>query len=255
MQRIGATGGTDVSGWQPGPGPHQQPGYGQQQPGFGQQPGYGNQGFGPPPGFGQNSGQPGYGPGPQQPPPPRRKSRVGLIIALAVGIPVLVIGGLILALVLVSAGAVNPLTRSEFARVYEPGDALLGGTIQERNTIPDAAAMLGTPRQPCEYAMTSAVRLTDEWAVSGSDETEPAVLSGRFADAAGAEQALELVEGCATGLGSGEVEGTRWAELVVGRDQMVAVQRANITAFVIRPNTGGEQVARDVAAEVERSAA
>jgi hypothetical protein len=78
-----------------------QPGYGQPgiaQPGYGQ-PGYGQQGYGQP-GYGQPGyGQPGYGqPGYGQPgygAPPAKKSRMGLVIAAAALVVVVVALGLI----------------------------------------------------------------------------------------------------------------------------------------------------------------
>jgi hypothetical protein len=106
--------------WSPPPGaqpPQPAPGsqYGQAGPSYGQQPyvqqpygqpPYGQPPYGPP-GYGQGFGQPGpgqygqppFGP-PYGPPQPARKSKAGLIAAVAGGLVLLVVGALVLAFAL-----------------------------------------------------------------------------------------------------------------------------------------------------------
>ncbi len=172
-----------------------------------------------PPGAPTTGPQPTFGAAGAMPPgampmsaPPKKKSRVGLIIGLVVGgFVIVVILAVVAFLVLLKPANSGPeLTAAQFNTMFPEGESILDRTIDYRTTEEPAGA---TSTNTCSLAITSALRAGTEHVSAVTDDQELYFLASRFGDKETATSQYERVNNACENSGSGSVNGARWISL------------------------------------------
>lgn len=193
---------------------------------------------------------------PEAPPPPRKR-RVGLFVAVGVGVvAIIAAAALVVALVFFNKpGPSGPeLTADQFSSLFPEGEAIADHPIGYRTDEEPAAA---TSTHECNIALTSVLREGSSTLSAVTDDQTVYVIAARFPDRGVATAKYESVDKVCDQTGGGAVNGARWLALEFSDSNGALVTYGNTVVFgAANPDSdvSMSDLAEEIQAEVDAAA-